>query len=167
MGGKKALGPLKTKHDVVIEIDELSFNITVKSVNKLIQEKLDKTRKDGVARYEAVDSKRIKLKEINELKDINELILKSNDVEDKSKIYLEQKEYITEAFKLEKEIKELEKDLTSVNEILEDYYKQMFEECISGINKVALENCIKEKGISYSVLYIYINEAVKVAIEKK
>jgi hypothetical protein len=167
MAEKKALGPLKTKHDVVIEIDDLSFNITVRSVNKLIQEKLDKTRKDGASRYEAVDSKRIRLKEINELKDINDLILKSDDTQGKSKIYLEQKQYISEAFKLEKEIKDLEKDLTSVNEMLEDYYKQMFEECISGTNKVALENCIKDNGISYSVLYIYINEAVKVAIEKK
>ena len=43
----------------------------------------------------------------------------------------------------------------------------MFDECISGADKVKFQKAIEDAGLSYSLVNIHVHEAVRVAQEKK
>ena len=167
------LNPLKTKHDIDMELDEVIYKVTFKPVNKHIQEKLNATREKNKEQYEEIDSKRFELKEYLNLKALNDDLVSTFGTEggillkDKTAILLENKEYIQKIASLEKDIKTLDKDLQDVNEAIENYYKEMFEECISGEDKVKFQKAIEDAGLSYSLVNIHVHEAVRVAQEKK
>lgn len=172
MAGDK-LNPLKTKHDIEMQIDDIFFKVTFKPVNKHIQEKLNRTRELNKEQYETIDAKRFELKEFKDFKSVNDEILSTFgtdggiDSKEKTAILLENKDYIKKISSLEKEIRELDKDLEDVNILIEDYYKQMFEECIFGEDKVKFQKAIDDAGLSYSLVNIHINESVRAAQEKK
>ncbi|OCL99518.1 hypothetical protein AAX29_00559 [Aliarcobacter thereius] len=161
------LNPLKTKHDLKIVIDDKSYNITYKAMNKHIMAELDDYRETSSLKYQNVDAKRLELKEALEYKKLNEEILKDVELKNRSSILLEQKELIKNIFILEKEIKELEKDLENINDAVEEYSKKQFELTITGEAKVELEKSIQSAGISYTVINSYILNALQESIEKK
>ena len=161
------LNPLKTKHDLQIVIDDKPYNITYKAMNKHIMAELDEYRNTSSLKYQCVDSKRLELKEALEYKKLNEEILKDVDLKNRSSILLEQKELVKNIFILEKEIKEFEKELESINDAIEDYSKKQFELTVTGEGKIELEKAIENAGISYSVINNYIVNALQEAIEKK
>ncbi|HAC70120.1 MAG TPA: hypothetical protein DCF41_00195 [Arcobacter skirrowii] len=161
------LNPLKTKHDLQIVIDDKPYNITYKAMNKHIMAELDEHRNTSSLKYQCVDSKRLELKEALEYKKLNEEILKDVDLKNRSSILLEQKELVKNIFILEKEIKEFEKELESINDAIEDYSKKQFELTVTGEGKVELVKAIENAGISYSVINSYIVNALQEAIEKK
>lgn len=167
------LNPLKTKHEIEVEIDSISYKLTFKPINIHIQKKLDDNRKTNKEQYEAVDAKRLELKEIKDLKTVNDDLLSTFGevggitLEHKTALLMENKEWVTKVISLEKEIKELDKNLKDINDSIEDYYKKMFEECVSGEDRVKFQKDVDEAGISYSVINIYLNEAVRAAQEKK
>ena len=167
------LNPLKTKFELSIEIDSVEYKLTFKPVNKIIQEKLDKNRKESKAQYETVDDKRNQLKETKELKAVNDDLLKTHGeiggigTEQKTEILLENKKYVSDISSLEKDIKTLEKEVLDINSAVEQYHKEMFNECVSGEDIVKLKNTIEENGLSYSVIIVYINEALRLSQEKK
>ena len=175
MGNK--LNPLKTKHDIDMELDGLPYKLIFKPVNKHIQEKLNSVKNENKKEYEESDSKRFELKGYLNLKSLNDELLSTFTVdenvkggitlEQKTAILLENKEYISKISDLEKEIKELDNDLEDVNVLVEAYYKQMFEECVSGEDKVKFQKAIDDAGLSYSLVNIYLNEAVRATQEKK
>ncbi len=167
------LNPLRTKHDIDMELDDVIYKVTYKPVNKHIQEKLNTTREANKEQYEEIDSKRFELKGYLNLKALNDDLISTFGTEggislkDKTEILLENKDYIQKISSLEKEIKKLDKALEDVNEAIEKYYKQMFEECISGEDKVKFQKAIDDAGLSYSLINIHVHEAVRVAQEKK
>ncbi|MDX4061723.1 hypothetical protein Q6A90_05015 [Aliarcobacter skirrowii] len=161
------LNPLKTKHDLQIVIDDKPYNITYKAMNKHIMAELDEYRNTSSLKYQNVDEKRLELKEALEYKKLNEEILKDVDLKNRSSILLEQKELVKNIFILEKEIKEFEKELESINDAIEDYSKKQFELTVTGEGKVELVKAIENAGISYSVINNYIVNALQEAIEKK
>ena len=170
---KDKLNPLRTKFELSIDIDGTEYKLTFKPVNKIIQEKLDKKRNESKAQYETVDDKRNELKEIKEQKAVNDDLLKTHgeiggiSTEQKTSILLENKGYIKSISSLEKEIISLEKDVLDVNSAVEQYYKEMFEECVAGDDRIKLQKTIEENGLSYSVVIIYINESLRLSQEKK
>lgn len=170
---KDKLNPLKTKHDIDMELDEVIYKVTFKPVNKHIQEKLNATREKNKDQYEEIDSKRFELKGYLNLKALNDDLISTFGTEggillkDKTAILLENKDYIQKISSLEKDIKTLDKDLEDVNEAIENYYKEMFEECISGEDKVKFQKAIEDAGLSYSLVNIHVHEAVRAAQEKK
>ena len=175
MGNK--LNPLKTKHDIDIEIDGVPYKVTFKSVNKHIQEKLYATKEKYKEQYEEIDSKRFELKEYMNLKALNDELLATYTVDENVKggicleqrtaILLENKEFISKIHSLEKDIKKLDEDLQDVNDVVEIYHKQKFEECISGEDKVKFQKAIDDAGLSYSLVNIYVDDAVRATQEKK
>ena len=170
---KDKLNPLRTKFDLTIEVDGSEYKLTFKPVNKIIQEKLDKNRNESKAQYETVDDKRNQLKEIKELKAVNDEILKTHgeiggiSTEQKTEILLENRKYISKISSLEKLIAKKEKEVLDINSAIENYYKQMFDECVSGEDRVKLQKLIEDEGIAYSVISVYLNEAVREIQEKK
>ena len=164
---KNKLTPLKTKHDIEITIDAASYKLVFKPINKHVQEKLDSFKDKSVERYEDIDSKRTNLKEMKELKPVNDELLKIDDLNNKAEILMENKKYIIGISSLEKEIRDINKTLEDVNTAIETYYKTVFDECISGEDKIKFQNTIEEMGISYAVINTYVNEAVRVSAEKK
>jgi seryl-tRNA synthetase len=177
---KNKLNPLKTSFEVEVAVDGVNHKLVFKPVNKIIQEKLNSNRNQSKAQYEDVDSKRAELKEIKELKAINDEILttyigsgadKENkdgiSLKQRTTILMENKDFITKISSLEKEIKKLQEEVLDVNSAIENFYKQMFEECVSGEDRVKLQKTIEENGISYNVIITYIDEAMREAQEKK
>ena len=75
--------------------------------------------------------------------------------------------FFIEISSLEKDIKTLEKEVLDVNSAVEQYYKEMFEECVAGEDRVKLQKTIEDNGLSYSVIIIYINESLRISQEKK
>lgn len=175
MGNK--LNPLKTKHDIDMELDGLPYKLIFKPVNKHIQEKLNSVKNENKKEYEESDSKRFELKGYSNLKFLNDELLSTFTVdenvkggitlEQKTKILLENIEFTKKISALEKEIKELDNDLEDVNVLIENYYKQMFEECVSGEDKVKFQKAIDDAGLPYSLVNIYLNKAVRATQEKK
>ena len=161
------LNPLRTKHNIEITIDDTPFKLVFKPVNKHIQEKLDALKDKNVEQYENLDSKRAELKEIKDLKAVNDELLKVEKLENRAEILFENKSYISQISSLEKDIKNIDKTLEDVNTAVETYYKTAFEECITGEDKVKFQNAIDEAGISYIVVNSYISEAVRESQEKK
>ncbi|PZP12164.1 MAG: hypothetical protein DI602_10110 [Aliarcobacter butzleri] len=170
---KDKLNPLKTKHDIEVELDDVSYKLVFKPINKHTQEKLDKTKNESKEQYETVDSKKVELKEYKDLKSVNDDLLKTFGavggitLEQKTSILIENKEYVIKISSLEKQIRNIEKDLTDVNVAVENYYKQFFEESIEGTDKVKFQKAIDDAGISYAVINVYIIEALKESQEKK
>lgn len=170
---KDKLNPLRTKFDISVEVDGDEYKLVFKPVNKIIQEKLNSGRDETKAQYEDVDNKKAALKEIKELKAVNDEILKTHGekggigTEQKTEILLENKKYVSEISSLEKEIAKLEKEVLDINSAIEIYYKQMFDECVSGEDKVKLQKTIEDSGIAYSVIIVYLNEAMREIQEKK
>lgn len=170
---KDKLNPLRTKFDIEIEVDGIVYKIVFKPVNKVIQEKLNLSKDQTRSQYEDVDNKRAELKEIKDLKAVNDEILKTHgetggiSTEQKTSILLENKDYVLRISLLEKEIKKIDNEVLDVNSAIENYYKEMFEECVSGEDRVKLQKTIEDNGISYSVIIVYINEALRESQEKK
>lgn len=174
---KDKLTPLKTKHDIDIELDDVIYKVTFKPVNKQIQEKLNTTREKYKNEYEEIDAKRFELKDYLNLKVLNDELLATYttdkevkggiNLEQKTATLLENKDLVKKISSLEKEIKKLNKDLEDVNVTSEAYYKQMFDECISGNDKVKFQKAIDDAGLSYSLINIHVHEAVRAAQEKK
>lgn len=170
---KDKLNPLRTKHDIDIVLDDTTYKVTFQLVNKHIQEKLNTTKEKNKEQYEDVDSKRFELKEYLNLKSLNDDLISTFGAEggislkQKTEILLENKKYLEKISSLEKDIKKLNEDLQDVNEAIENYYKQMFEECISGEDKVKFQKAIDDAGLSYSLINIHVHEAVRVTQEKK
>lgn len=174
---KDKLNPLKTKHDIDMELDGTPYKLIFKPVNKHIQEKLNSARDANKKQYEESDSKRFELQGYLNLKALNDELLATFTVdenvkggitlEQKTATLLENKGLVEKISTLEKEIKELDKDLEDVNIVVESYYKQKFEECVSGEDKVKFQKAIDDAGLSYSLVDIYLNEAVRAAQEKK
>lgn len=170
---KDKLNPLRTKFEISIEIDGTEYKLVFKPVNKVIQEKLNSGRQETKAQYEDVDNKRAELKEKKELKAVNDEILKTHGekggitTEQKTETLLENRAYISEISALEKEIARLEKEVLDINSAVEVYYKQMFDECVSGEDKIKLQKIIENEGIAYSVISVYLNDAARIAQEKK
>ncbi|OCL85745.1 hypothetical protein AAX26_01812 [Aliarcobacter thereius] len=161
------LNPLKTKHDLELEIDGVLYKFTYKSLNKHIQQELDEFKNKNTLKYELIDEKRAELKELKELKALNAEIIKDTNLLDKAKIFFEQKELVKKINILEKELKTIEKDYEKIDEVVEEYYKKQFDLCVVGTGKVALVKAIEDAGISYAIATVYITEALKVAVEKK
>ncbi len=170
---KDKLNPLRTKFEISIEIDGTEYKLVFKPVNKVIQEKLNLGREATRAQYEVIDNKKVELTEIKELKAINDGLLETYGEEyginpkEKTAILIENKKYVPKISSLTKDIKELEKDVSDVNTSIEAYYKQMFDECISGEDKIKLQNTIENEGFAYSVINVYLNNAARIAQEKK
>ena len=170
---KDKLNPLRTKHEIEVELDSTPYKLTFKPVNKHILEKLDSVKNTNKEQYETSDAKRLELKETRDLKIVNDELLSTFGSDGgialsvKTSLLLENKAWVKQISSLEKEIKELDKDLQDVNIAVEDYYKQMFNECVSGEDRVKFQKAIDDAGISYSVVNIYLSEAVRTAQEKK
>lgn len=161
------LNPLRTKHETSLEIDDIAYKFTYKALNKEIQADLDNFKNENITKYETVDEKRFELKQLKEIKTLNEEIVKDTTFLDKAKIFFEQKELVKKISTLEKEIKNLEKDLKNIDDVLEEYHKKQFDLCVTGEGKVPLQKAIEDAGISYIVANIHIAEALKEAVEKK
>ena len=167
------LNPLKTKHDIEVDLDGVVYKLTFSPLNKHTQEKLDAFRKDAKEQYVTVDSKNAELKEYKEIKAVNENLLQTFGeaggiaLEQKTAILIENKEYVKKINSLEKEIEILKKDLEDINVSVENYYKKFFEESISGKDKVKFQKAVDDAGISYSIIRAYILEAVEESVEKK
>lgn len=167
------LNPLRTKFDITIEVDDEPYDLVFKPVNKIIKEKLDLDLNATKAQYEDIDSKRVELKEILELKSVNDDLLKTHGedggikTEHRTAILLENKDYVTRISLLEKDIANLDKQVLDVNSAVEVHFKKMFEECVSGKDKLKLQKIIDENGIAYSVVNVYLNRAVREIQEKK
>ncbi|RBQ28416.1 hypothetical protein [Aliarcobacter vitoriensis] len=161
------LNPLKTKHDLTLVIDDVSYKFTYKPVNIQTQSELDDFKNKNSLEYEKIDEKRAELKDLKEMKALNEEIVKDVNLIDKAKIFFEQKELLKKISALEKELKELEKDIKNIDDVVEEYYQKQFELCVIGDGKVALQNAIEDAGISYAVINVYLQEALKEAVEKK
>ena len=71
------LSPLKTKHDIEVDLDGVVYKLTFSPLNKHTQEKLDAFRKDAKEQYVTVDSKNAELKEYKEIKAVNESLLQT------------------------------------------------------------------------------------------
>lgn len=161
------LNPLKTKHELVVSIDEVDYKFTFKPLNKKDQKELDAFRDSQTANYELFDEKRAEQRELLEIKSLNEEILKDVSFIEKAKILFEQKSLVSKISTLEKEIKALSAIHTQLEADIEEYYKKYFDLCVVGTGKVAFEKAINDAGISYAVINRYINEALKEAVEKK
>lgn len=170
---KDKLNPLKTTYDIVIEIDNTPYQLTYKTANKTILQNLKSTKDKSKEQYAESDDKRSQLYEKSSLKDINDSLLSTFgekdgiSVKQKTAILIENKELVKEINSLNKEIKTLDKDLQDVNDAIEDYYKEMFKQCVSGKDTVKFEKTIEDSGISYSTIHLYLVEAVGTAQEKK
>lgn len=164
---KDKLTPLRTKFDIELQIDNEVFKLVFKPVNIPTKKKLDSLRDQSIEEYECIDSKRAALKELKELKAVNDELLKVENLDNKTEILIENKKYIKDISSLEKEIRDVEKTLEDFNSKSEVFYKTVFEECISGEDKVKLQKTIEDMGISYLSINSHINEAVRVSQEKK
>lgn len=171
------LNPLRTNFDIDLELDKVPYKLTFKLVNKQIKEKLDSLLEENKKEFEESDSKRFELKEYFDLRRVNDELLTTyttdEDVkggitlEQRTALLIENKEHITTINSLEKEIKILDKDLKDVNVNVENYYKEMLESCVTGEDKVKFFKAVDEAGISYTLVNVHINEAVRAAQEKK
>ena len=147
------------------------------NLNKQIKEKLDSLLEKNKKEFEESDSKRFKLKEYLDLKRVNDELLATYTtdedlkggitLEQRTALLLENKEYIKSINSLEKEIKNLDKDLKDVNVSVENYYKEMLESCITGEDKIKFFKAVDDAGISYTLVNAYVTEAVRAAQEKK
>lgn len=166
--GKDKLTPLRTKFDIEIQIDDdNSYKLVFKPVNKKTRETLDSLIDEGAKEYEDVDSKRAKLKELIELKDVNTELLKVPNLDNRTEILMENKKYITEISSLEKEIRDIDKTSEKMNTKTENFYKTLLDECLSGEDKVKFFKAIEDMGLSYIVVNAHVNKAVVAAQEKK
>ncbi|WP_026804682.1 hypothetical protein [Aliarcobacter lanthieri] len=161
------LNPLRTKHDLSLMIDDITYKFTYKSVNKQTQIELDNFKNENSLTYETIDSKRAELKDLKEIKALNEEIVKDTNLIDKAKIFFEQKELVKKISALEEELKNIDKDIKDIDAVVEEYYKKQFELCVIGDGKIDFQKAIEDAGISYAVINIYIQEALKEAVEKK
>ncbi len=165
---KDKLTPLRTKFDIEIQIDDdNSYKLVFKPVNKKTKEMLDSLIDEGIKEYEDVDSKRAKLKELIELKDVNTELLKVPNLDNRTDILMENKKYITEISSLEKEIRDIDKTSEKMNTKTENFYKTLLDECLSGEDKVKFFKAIEDMGLSYIVVNAHVNKAVVAAQEKK
>lgn len=158
---------LRTKYDLEVQIDDTVYKFIFKPVNKKIEEELNLLRNESVKNFEATDEKRAELRDLKELKILNEEILKDENYTSKASVYKEQKELILKISNLEKELKSLGDDREKVTKSLEEYYKKAFDLCVVGEGKVAFQKIIEDTGISYLVVNEHINKALNKAIEKK
>lgn len=170
---KDKLNPLKTKYEIELELDSIPYELTYKPVNKHILEKLNAAKDTNKEKYEINDAQRSKLKEIKDLKAVNDELLSTYGLDggislkEKTTLLQENKTWVREISSLTKELNELDKDLLDVNIAVEDYYKQMFDECVSGKDRVKFQKAVDDAGISYSIINVHLGEAVSVAQEKK
>lgn len=167
------LNPLRTSFPIELQIDDITYKLNFKPVNKQIKEKLDGLLNENKEQHEESDSKRAELKEYISFKTLNEELLSTYsesdgiDLKQKRALLLENKNYLEKIATLEKELKKLERNLEDVNVAVETYYKEMLDSCISGEQKVSFFNLIDESGLSYALVNIYVNQAVRDAQEKK
>lgn len=167
------INPLKTSFDLTLTIDDTDFKIVFKPINKHTQKKLDELKEESKLKYEDIDNKRLELKEYKDLMASNsELINTFGEnggitLEDKTKFLLENKEYLKAINSLEKELLRLEQTIPSIDDELENYSKQLFNETVVGEDKLKLIKAIDDIGISYFRINSHIDGLVKETIEKK
>ncbi len=174
---KDKLNPLRTSFEIDLELDKVIYKLTFNLVNKKIKEELDSLLNENKKEFKESDEKRFALKEYKDLKRVNDDLLETYTtdenlkggitLEQKTALLIENKENIQQINSLEKEIKELDKDLQDVNNSVENYYKKMLESCVSGDDKVKFFKAVEETGISYTLVNVHINAAVSEVQEKK
>lgn len=158
---------LRTKFNLEIKIDETNYEFVFSPINKTIEKELNSLQKESLKAFEKSDELKAEIIDLKEMKSLNDEILKDENYKNKSKIYDEQKELITNIRVKEKELKELGDDRERVAKSIEEYYKKAFELCVNGEGKVALEKAVEENGISYGALHSTISQALAKAMEKK
>ncbi len=158
---------IKTKHDITIGIDDKDYEVTVKEITSDIKAKLNESLSVRGAKFEAVDDKRFELAELENSYEINKTILADGSIVDKAKVWFEQKELNQKIFALKKELNKLNTSVADIDSELEQYHKEVFDMCVSGKHALSLKQKIDELGLSYTLVYQNIKQAVQKAYEKK
>lgn len=99
--------------------------------------------------------------------EINKCILKDGNKDDKSQIFLEQKELNKQIPALKKEIETLSSNSDEIISELESMTKETLSKVLSGADKDKLFEAVEQKGISYIVLSEEIAKVTAEVVKKK
>ncbi|MGB7402702.1 MAG: hypothetical protein WA916_08975 [Arcobacter sp.] len=157
-----------TKHDISLEIDGVEYKIVVAEPTKEQKEELNKFLNQSNDEREKLDDLHSKLTEYKNDFEINKTILEHGSIKEKASVWLEQKSLNKQITKTTKELNEIKKILTPLDEVMEEGFKKRFDFIVSGEGKVELKKQIEDNGgLSYLSIIMVIGEEIKKSKEKK
>lgn len=159
---------IKTRFDISLEIDEKPFSVTVNDKpNQAQKQELEEISDKYSAEFAVRETLQFELEEKTNEFDINKSILEHGSVLEKSSVWLVQKSLNKEIFALKAKLKELNKNISKLYELLEDGYRKRFDLLVSGVDKIALKKEITDKSISYQSLFEAMGKLIIKEEEKK
>lgn len=158
---------IKTIFVLALCIDEKSFEFTANEPTKEQVAQMSATIKKSQEGYEGRDALLEDLQELQEEYVINKQILELGTIGEKISTMFEQKKLNKKIFAIKKEIAELDKNLVSFNDVIEEMYAKRFELLISGMHKAELKKELEDKNIKYGIFFDAVSHLIKEAKEKK
>jgi len=159
---------IRTKFNVSIEIDEKQFKVSVlDKISSKKQAEIKETsekHKDSFLKRDALQSE---LNTATQEFEINKYILEDSKFVGKIKVALEQKSLNRDISKLNQEIKDVDENITSLQDAMEEIFEKRYDIAVSGADKAALKKEVVELGISYQVLSEEFEKLIKAEKEKK
>lgn len=158
---------IKTRHEIVLVIDESKFSIVASEPTKAQREELEAIAKGRMEEFENRTRIQTQLNEAKEEFAINKEILAHGGVIEKVKVMFEQKALNKQIFSLQKELADATKDASALSKMTEEVYAKRFDMQISGADKTALKKEIEDKNIGYQTIFEAIGTLVVESKEKK
>jgi len=159
---------IKSKYPIKISIDDKPFSIVACQMMTASQkDELSEVTDKHSESFEKRDSLQLEITSYKEEFEINKHILSHGKVTQIVAVMFEQKTLNQDIFRLEKEMRELDKNIVSLNKAMEEIYERRFDLSVSGADKDALKKEMQTIGLSYQAIISEINGQVKEAKEKK
>lgn len=168
---------IKTEYKIKFSIDDDEFDLVIKEPNleqkKLLEQKANEQKDKFISlEQKAKDESELNLKinEINETILINKDLIKESSPKDKLMLLIENKNLIKEKTALLKDLAKLSAQneiINTINDDLENLFKFKLDLLLDGVDRDKFISSIKAKGISYKLIWQYLDESIKEAQEKK
>lgn len=168
---------IQTQYKITLNIDEQEFNIVVAEPNATQKKSLELKADEQKKRLDELSELNLQREQLNlevnnkeRIISINTELLKTSSDGEKTALLKENKALSDDILSLKKQIASLSNELKkgeSINadfEALMEYKAQLL---LSGDDKDKLFELVKERGVSFSLLWQEISEAVLKASQKK
>lgn len=158
---------IKSKYDLPVEVDGVTYPIIVCNANKEQKDELDAVVDKNRGLFAKQDEIQADLTESEEEFAVNKHILAHGKITDIVSVMFEQKTLNKKIFKLRKELEETKKDLISVGEAIENIFKVRYKLLVYGESKATLAKELDKKSIPYRTLFDSIEKLIENEHEKK
>lgn len=168
---------IQTQYKIAVNIDEQEFNIVVAEPNETQKKSLELKANEQKKRLDELSELNLQREQLNlevnnkeRVISINTELLKTSNDSEKTALLKENKALSDDILSLKKQIASLNNELKkgeSINadfEVLMEYKAELL---LSGADKDKLFEIVKERGISFSLLWQEISENVLKASQKK